>query len=162
MSKQDFKVLLKFLLKTGYPTDDFYFVTKSIDYNTDNFLSDMVDSLGEDGAYDFINKALDEISDENGIRIDLSDLYRTDSWVYIIVKNFYIDLNETEECILVRTEWGKSRIEHPSDGEVKTIQEIESDLDMGDYSEYYDFLDSIKEEANLQISSKTGFCFWWE
>lgn len=162
MSKHDFKLLMKFLLKTGYPTDNFEFVTKSINYDTNNFLRDMVESLGEDGAYDFVNKALDEISDENGIRVDLKNIYGTDSWVYIIVDNFNIDLDESGQCILMRSSWGKSRIEHPHDGVVATVQEIESELDMGDYSDYYDFLDSIRDEANEQISSKTGFCFWWE
>lgn len=165
MSGNDFKVLLKMLSKLGYgyPTDKLGFVINSMGYDTDSILGDMIKALGEDGAYKFIDKTLETLSDgDKGIKIDLKSHYDNDSWVYLKIKNYRIDLEETEECILINYEWGDSRIEHPEDGTVKTIEEIYNEVDMGDWSDWDQFISDVQDAASFQITRKTGLCFWWD
>jgi hypothetical protein len=164
MSAKDFKVILKILSKTGgYPNDNFKFIVNSVGYNTTNFLVDMVDALDFDKSYEFIDKTLESLSEgKKGIRIDLKPYFGTDSWAYLKIKGFWIDFDESEECIMLSASWGDSKIIHPEDGFETTIDEMYADVDMGEFSDWDDFISSIQDEANAQIERKTGFCFWWD
>lgn len=163
MSAKDFKTLLKVLSKMGgYPNDDFYNIIKYIGYVSTNLLTDMINAIGEDGAYEFIGKSLKLLSDgDKGIRIDLKPYFGTDSWAYLKIKNYRIDLEQTESCILVYADWGNNKIIY-EDGNETTFDEMYEDVGLGDLGDWSDFMSNLQDEANAQIERKTGLCLWWD
>jgi len=52
---------LKVLNKVGYPNPDLDSIIRMVDYNLEDFLPDLVEEVGEEGADDFIERAISKV-----------------------------------------------------------------------------------------------------
>jgi hypothetical protein len=160
----DLKTFLKVLSKVGYPNPDVHSIAKMIDYNLEEFLPDLVAEIGEEKADEFTEKALNKISTPEGIRIN--NLYDDpNQYAYINLHNPRLDLENDETTVLCDWSWGETQILHQDeDGNetYKTIDEISEDLGMGDWAEYDELIDGIKDDCNKIVYNKCGFGVWWD
>ena len=155
---------LKVLNKVGYPNPDVHSIAKMMDYNLEEFLPDLVAEVGEEKSDEFTEKALNKISTPEGIRIN--NLYDDpNQYAYIHLHNPRLDLDNDETTVLCDWSWGKTKILHQDeDGneEYKTIEDIGNDLGMGDWAEYDELVDGIKDDCNDIVFSHCGFGIWWD
>ena len=160
----DLKTFLKVLSKVGYPNPDVHSIAKMIDYELEEFLPDLVAEIGEEKADEFTEKALNKISTPEGIRIN--NLYDDpNQYAYIHLHNPRLDLDNDETTVLCDWSWGETQILHQDeDGNetYKTIDEISEDLGMGDWAEYDELIDGIKDDCNKIVYNKCGFGVWWD
>jgi hypothetical protein len=160
----DLKIFLKTLKKVGYPNPDVASIAKMIDYDLEEFLTDLVAEVGEENADFFTEKALNKMSTSDGIRI--SNLYDdSNQYAYIKLHNPRLDLDNDETTVLCDWEWGDTNIlSQDDDGNeiYKTIQEIGEDLGMGDWADYDDLVDGIKDDCKDIVFSNCGFGIWWD
>jgi hypothetical protein len=156
---KDFKIILKYFKKIGYPNKNLIPLFKSLDYDWENFLPDLVEYLGEDGAHDFVQKTIDKLNTPKGIKIDLSDEGYPESYIYLIIKNFYIDLNESEDAILIKYSWGDGMFMHPDEGRLYTKEELYQDTDMQEWS---DMLDMFEGAGSHFFGNNCGYWLWYE
>jgi hypothetical protein len=156
---KDFKIILKYFKKIGYPNKNLIPLFKSLDYDWENFLPDLVEYLGEDGAHDFVQKTIDKLNTPKGIKIDLSDEGYPESYIYLIIKNFYIDLNESEDAILIKYSWGDGMLMHPDEGRLYTKEELYQDTDMQEWS---DMLDMFEGAGSHFFGNNCGYWLWYE
>jgi len=157
------KTFLKVLSKVGYPNPDTQSIAKMIDYELEDFLPDLVAEIGEEKADEFTEKALNKFSTPNGIRIK----HKNDSkeYAYIIIHNPRLDLDNDETTVLCDWSWGQTNIlSQDDDGNetYKTIEEVGEDLGMGDWADYDDLIDGIKNDCNDIVFSNCGFGIWWD
>ena len=157
------KTFLKILNKVGYPNPDVVSIAKMIDYNLEEFLPDLVAEIGEEKADEFTEKALNKMSTPNGIRIKDKD--DSKEYAYIIIHNPRLDLDNDETTVLCDWEWGDTNIlSQDDDGNetYKTIEEIGEDLGMGDWADYDELVDNIRQECNQLVFNNCGFGIWWD
>jgi len=158
------KTFLKVLSKVGYPNPDVHSIAKMIDYNLEEFLPDLVAEIGEEKADEFTEKALNKMSTSDGIRI--SNLYDDpNQYAYIHILNPRLDLENDETTVLCDWSWGQTSIlSQDDDGNetYKTIEEIGEDLGMGDWAEYDELVDGIKDDCNKIVYNNCGFGIWWD
>jgi hypothetical protein len=155
----DFNILLKYFKKIGYPNKNLHTLFKSLDYNPDNFLTDMVETLGEDVAREFVQKTIDKLNTSEGIRIDLEDAGYPESYIYLKIRQFRIDLEESEDAILILYSWGDGMIMNIEDNKLYTKEELRQNCDMGEWN---DVLDVFEGAANNFFYSNCGYWFWYE
>ena len=157
------KTFLKVLSKVGYPNPDVHSIAKMIDYNLEEFLPDLVAEIGEEKADEFTEKALNKMSTPKGIRIKDKD--DSKEYAYIIIHNPRLDLDNDETTVLCDWSWGETKILHQDDDGTetyKTIQEIGEDLGIGEWSDYDELVDGIKDDCNKLVFSHCGFGIWWD
>lgn len=157
------KSFLKVLTKVGYPNPDLQSIAKMVDYNLENFLPDLVSEIGEVKAEEFTEKALNKISTEKGIKVQ--DLDDPEQYAYIKLLNPRLDLENDETTLLCDWAWGDSHIFFRDDDgneSYKTIQEIGNELGMGDWSDYDDLIDDIKNDCFDIVNKNCGFGIWWD
>lgn len=158
------KTFLKVLSKVGYPNPDTQSIAKMIDYELEDFLPDLVAEIGEEKADEFTEKALNKMSTKDGIRI--SNLYDdSNQYAYIKLHNPRLDLDNDETTVLCDWSWGETKILHQDDDGTetyKTIQEIGEDLGMGEWADYDELVDNVKEECNQLVFNNCGFGIWWD
>jgi len=157
------KTFLKVLSKVGYPNPDTQSIAKMIDYELEDFLPDLVAEIGEEKADEFTEKALNKLSTPNGIRI--KDKNDSKEYAYIIIHNPRLDLDNDETTVLCDWSWGQTNIlSQDDDGNetYKTIEEVGEDLGMGDWADYDDLIDGIKNDCNDIVFSNCGFGIWWD
>jgi hypothetical protein len=157
------KTFLKVLSKVGYPNPDTQSIAKMIDYELEDFLPDLVAEIGEEKADEFTEKALNKMSTPNGIRIKDKD--DSKEYAYIIIHNPRLDLDNDETTVLCDWSWGDTNIlSQDDDGNetYKTIEEVGEDLGMGDWADYDDLVDGIKNDCNDIVFSHCGFGIWWD
>ena len=157
------KTFLKVLRKVGYPNPDIQSIARMIDYNIEEFLPDLVAEIGEEKADDFTEKTLNKMSTKDGIRIQDED--DPEQYAYIILHNPRLDLDNDETTVLCDWSWGDTNIFFKDDDgndSYKTIQEIGEDIDMGDWSDYDEMVDEIKEDCNRLVFNDCGFGIWWD
>jgi hypothetical protein len=157
------KTFLKVLSKVGYPNPDVQSIAKMIDYNLEEFLPDLVSEIGEEKADEFTEKALSKMSTPNGIRIKDKD--DSKEYAYIIIHNPRLDLDNDETTVLCDWSWGDTNILSQDDDGTetyKTIQEIGEDLGMGEWGDYDDLVDGIKNDCNDIVFKNCGFGLWWD
>jgi hypothetical protein len=158
------KIFLKTLKKVGYPNPDVASIAKMIDYDLEEFLTDLVAEVGEENADEFTENAINKMSKPYGIRI--SSLYDdSNQYAYIELHNPRLDLDNDGTTVLCDWSWGETKILHQDDDGTetyKTIQEISEDLGMGEWSDYDEFVDNIKEECNQLVFNNCGFGIWWD
>ena len=160
----EFKKVLKILVREGYPNPNLGNIFDAIDYDSEWFLVDLVENLGEEGANDFTRKALNKLSSgiHSEINIRIPEIYGyPGSWVNIIINNVYIDLDESETDVLVNHSWGDNKF-YLDDGTETTIEEMSDEVDMGEMGEWSDFMDSLRSEAYNYISTRCGFGIWYQ
>ena len=157
------KTFLKVLSKVGYPNPDVHSIAKMIDYNLEEFLPDLVAEIGEEKADEFTEKAIKKMSTPKGIRIQDKD--DSKEYAYIIIHNPRLDLDNDETTVLCDWSWGETKILHQDDDGTetyKTIQEIGEDLGIGEWSDYDELVDGIKDDCNKLVFSNCGFGIWWD
>ena len=154
---------LKVLNKVGYPNPSIHSIAKMIDYNLEEFLPDLVAEIGEEKADEFTEKELNKMSTPKGIRIKDKD--DSKEYAYIIIHNPRLDLDNDETTVLCDWEWGDTNIlSQDDDGNetYKTIEEIGEDLGMGDWADYDDLVDGIRNDCNDIVFNNCGFGIWWD
>jgi hypothetical protein len=159
----DLVPFLKLLTKVGYPNPDIKTIAKMADYNLEEFLPDLVEMLGEEKADDFTEKALNKISTPNGIKIQDSEDPK--QYAYIILHNPRLDLENDETTILCDWMWGDTNIFYRDDdgnGSYRTIPEIADEIGMGDWADFDDMVDHIREDCNKLVYKNCGFGIWWD
>jgi hypothetical protein len=157
------KTFLKVLSKVGYPNPDVHSIAKMIDYNLEEFLPDLVAEIGEEKADEFTEKALNKMSTSDGIKVQDKD--DPEQYAYIIIHNSRLDLENDETTVLCNWSWGETKILHQDDDGTetyKTIQEIGEDLGMGEWADYDEFVDNIKEDCGQLVYRNCGFGIWWD
>lgn len=157
------KTFLKTLKKVGYPNPDTKSIAKMISYDLEEFLPDLVDELGEEKADEFTEKALDKMSTPDGIRIQDED--DPEQYAYIKIHNPRLDLENDETTVLCDWSWGDTNIFFKDDDgndTYKTIQEIGEEIGMGDWADYDEMVDEIKEDCSQLVFNNCGFGIWWD
>jgi hypothetical protein len=157
------KTFLKVLNKVGYPNPDVQSIAKMIDYNLEEFLPDLVAEVGEEKADDFTEKALNKMSTSDGIKIQDKD--DPEQYAYIILLNPRLDLENDETTVLCDWNWGDTNIFYRDDDgneSYKTIQEIADETGMGDWSDFDEMVDDIREDCNRLVFRNCGFGIWWD
>ena len=157
------KTFLKVLKKVGYPNPDVQSIAKMIGYNIEEFLPDLVAEIGEEKADEFTENALNKMSTSDGIRVQDKD--DPEQYAYIILHNPRLDLDNDETTVLCDWSWGDTNIFFKDDDgndSYKTIQEIGEDIGMGDWADYDEMVDDIKEDCNKLVFNSCGFGIWWD
>ena len=157
------KTFLKVLRKVGYPNPDIQSIAKMIDYDIAEFLPDLVAEFGEENADKFTEKALNKISTKDGIKIQDED--DSEQYAYIILHNPRLDLDNDETTVLCDWSWGDTNIFFKDDDgneSYKTIEEIGEDIGMGDWADYDEMIDDIREDCNKLVFNNCGFGIWWD
>jgi hypothetical protein len=157
------KTFLKVLSKVGYPNPQVESIAKMIDYNLEEFLPDLVAEVGEEKADEFTQKALNKMSTSDGIKIQDKD--DPEQYAYIKLHNPRLDLENDETTVLCDWNWGDTNIFFRDDDgneSYKTIQEIGEDLGMGDWADYDEMVDDIREDCNKLVYKNCGFGIWWD
>ena len=91
---KDFKVLLKYMQKMGYPNSDSSKIFSASGYDQKLFIRDLLTYLGEDGTNEFVENTFKKLSDETGkIRVDMRECGYNDSFFYLEIYNFFVDIN---------------------------------------------------------------------
>lgn len=154
----ELKTFLKVLQKSGYPntTPDVPTIAKAMSYPLDNFVVDLVDEIGEEKTKDFIRKTFKSLGlmSNTGMKIDLNFTGEKGSYIYLIIHNFDIVLDEPDEPVWIHYSYGDSLI--IQDGEEKTLEDVEDEFDMGTMGEFSDYMDEIGYECVGEIIRKTG------
>lgn len=159
----DLNTFLKVLKKVGYPNPDVASIAKMVDYDLEDLLTDLVAEIGQDDADFFTEKALNKMSTPNGIRIQDKD--DSKEYAYIIIHNPRLDLDNDETTVLCDWSWGHTNIlSQDDDGNetYKTIEEIGEDIGMGEWADYDELVDNIREECNRLVFNNCGFGIWWD
>ena len=157
------KTFLKILSKVGYPNPDIQSIAKMVDYNLEEFLPDLTIELGEEKADEFTERAIEKLSTSDGIKIQDKD--DPEQYAYIIIHSSRLDLDNDETTVLCTWSWGDSNIFFRDDDgneSYRTIQEIGEDLGMGDWADYDEMVDEIKEDCSQLVYNNCGFGIWWD
>jgi len=158
------KTFLNVLSKSGgYPNPDIQSIAKMIGYDLDELLKDLVKEIGEDKANDFVQKAVQKMSKGDGVK--MQDLDDPEQFANIHLIDPHIDLTNDETTVLSDWGWGDTNIFFKDDDgndSYKTIQEIGEDIGMGDWADYDEMVDDIKDDCNKLVFSNCGFGIWWD
>jgi hypothetical protein len=114
-----------------------------------------VEQLGEDKTLDFIGKTFDKLSEgDKGIFVPL---WIPEEFVYLIITNYHIDLDETS-CVIIDWNWGENKVFDEYKKDWTTLDQIDVSEDFWDVDDFYD---AVKDKVSDYIESKTGFCLQW-
>jgi hypothetical protein len=155
------KTFLKVAQKLGYPnpSPNSLVIANSIDYTLNNLLQDLIMEVGEERANEFVNKTFSSLGAtySPGIKIDLSDrVGETGSYIYLIINGFdFVEGDDEFKEVWIHYTWGDSHLIH--DGEVKTLDDIYDEVDLGTMGEYDELMDDIQYACHKDIFNKTGF-----
>ena len=155
---------LKILTKYGYPNPSVVAIANSVDYNLDYFLHDLKKEMGEDGVLAFCDRAIEKLTGEKGLRIDMGGP-NEDEYVYIHIYPVFYDEDESENDVVSNHGWGESRLlgtDENGQEKYMTIEEIIENTDMGGWSELDELLDEIKSQAYNKVYYNCGFGVWWQ
>ena len=154
---------LKVLQKVGYPNPDLQSIAKMADYNLDEFLPDMVAEIGEEKTNEFAKKAIDKMSTKDGIRIQDKDDPK--QYAYIHILNPHVDFDNDEVSVATDWAWGDTNIYFRDDygnEDYRTLDEISNEMGMGDWADFDEMVDDIKEDCSKLIYKNCGFQIWWD
>jgi hypothetical protein len=76
------------------------------------------------------------------------------SYIYLEIYGFGIELDD-DEPIWIHYTWGPNELIH--DGEVKTLEDIYDEVDLGTMGEYDELMDDTQYACQKDIFNKTGF-----
>ena len=159
----DIKSFLKVCKRYGYPNPKLQTIANMVGYDLDNFLLDLETEIGNAGVLDFCEKAISKLQGEDGMRVNLE----TDGQEYVVVKiqvNNY-DEEESENDVLASYKIIESKIlttDVNGNETYKTIEQINDELDMGEWSEYDEMIDHITMKIYNYVFSRCGFGLWWQ
>jgi hypothetical protein len=159
----DLKRFLNILTKVGYPNSDISSIAKAVGYNLENFLPDLVEEIGQEKADEFTEKALKKMSTPEGIKIQ--DLDDPQQYAYINLLNPRLDLDNDETTVLCDWSWGDTNIlliDDDGSESYRTIQEIADEMGMGEWADFDEMVDDIREDCNQLVYKNCGFGIWWD
>ena len=158
------KTFLNVLSKSGgYPNPDIQSIAKMIGYNLDELLKDLVKEIGEDKANEFVQKAVQKMSKGDGVK--MQDLDDPEQFANIHLIDPHIDLTNDETTVLSDWGWGDTNIFFKDDDgndSYKTIEEISDEVGMGDWADFDEMVEEIREECNQLFYKNCGFGIWWD
>jgi hypothetical protein len=153
------ELFLKYLAKTNYPSTETTVIADMIDYNLDDFLMDLENKLGQEGVDNFCKKAIDKLGGSEGIKIDFGN----EEYVIVKIEVSGYDEDEYQSDIGANVEILDSKI-LTVDGVghefYTTTDEIRYEADMGDWSEYDEMMDFIRQQIYNYIFYRCGFGIW--
>jgi hypothetical protein len=158
------KNVLKVFSKFGYPSEKTMSLMNACGYDHEEFLNDLVNHLGHEKTNEFVEKTLYKLSSSpNEIIIRCNLVYSSSpgSWIDLIIYEFGVDTDEEYSDITISWGWGDSSITHPENGTITTLDDIRSEVDMGDWNEFYDFENEIKGDCYQKIVDNCGFGIWF-
>ena len=86
-------------------------------------------------------------------------------YIYLQIYESRIDLDETESQVLINWGWGDSKLlsqDENGDDTYKTMSQIYDDVGMGEWGEWDEMVDSIKDECYDFIINNCGFGIWFD
>ena len=153
---------LRVMNKMGYPSPDTISIARSMDYDLDNFLPDLVEEVGEERADEFTEKALEKLSENGkGIRIPLGD----NKYIYLQIYQSRLDLEETETQVLIEWGWGDSKltgVDEDGNEYDATLDELYDNIGMGEWGDWDEMIDNLKDESYDYIRNHCGFGIWFD
>lgn len=152
----DLKNFLRVLTVYGYPNEKLTSIANLAGYDLDYFLRDLENELGRDGVQSFVTNALNKIIGKDGVKVNFS----SGEFVYVFVDNEYYDKEDSDNSIFADFSFGDSRIIYfDEDGSetIKTIKQVENDLDMAEWGDYEDLKDTILDKFNKIVFENCGF-----
>ena len=158
------KTFLNVLSKSGgYPNPDIQSIAKMIGYNLDELLKDLVKEIGEDKANEFVQKAVQKMSKGDGVK--MQDLDDPEQFANIHLIDPHVDLTNDETTVLSDWGWGDTNIFYRDDDgneSYKTIEEISDEVGIGDWADFDEMVEEIREECNQLFYKNCGFGIWWD
>lgn len=155
---------LRVMNKMGYPNPSTKSIANSIDYDLDNFLPDLVGEVGEERADEFTEKALSKLSENGkGIRVPLDD--ENHNYIYLEIHQSRIDLDETEDAVLIDWSWGDNvltGVDENGEEYDSNMDEIYENMGMGEWGEFDEMIDNIRDECYDYIRNNCGFGIWFD
>jgi hypothetical protein len=159
------KVFLKILNKFGYPNPSLISYAKMTDYNLDDLFDNLVDEVGYEKANEFVRNAIQSMSKNGkGIRVDLDEITYPGDYVYIIIRQSRIDLDESDSYAFVSWSWGESRIKNIDEEGNEfwtTIEGMWEYADLGSVSDLTYLAEDIQGELSYKIYKNCGFRLWF-
>jgi hypothetical protein len=153
---------LRVMNKMGYPNPNTESIARSMDYDLDNFLPDLVEEVGEERADDFTEKALEKLSENGkGIRIPLGD----ERYIYLQIHQSRLDLDETETQVLIDWSFGENKltgVDEDGNEYDSTLNDLYDNIGMGDWGDWDEMIDNIKNECYDYIRDNCGFGIWFD
>ena len=153
---------LRVMNKMGYPSPDTISIARSMDYDLDNFLPDLVEEVGEERADEFTEKTLEKLSENGkGIRIPLGD----NKYIYLQIYQSRLDLEETETQVLIDWSWGDSKltgVDEDGNEYDATLGELYDNIGMGEWGDWDEMIDNIKNECYDYVRDNCGFGIWFD
>ncbi len=158
------KTFLKVMSKLGYPNPSINSIANSIDYDLDNFLPDLIEEVGEIKADEFVERTLNKLSEDGkGIRVPLDD--DNDNYIYLQIHQSRIDLDESETAVLIDWSWGENKltgVDENGDEYDSTMDELYDNIGMGEWGEWDEMIDNIKDSCYDHINNNCGFGIWFD
>ncbi len=155
---------LRVMNKMGYPNPSTKSIANSIDYDLDNFLPDLVGEVGEERADEFTEKALSKLTEDGkGIRVPLDD--ENHNYIYLEIHQSRINLDETEDTVLIDWSWGDNvltGVDENGEEYDTNMDEIYDNMGMGEWGEFDEMLDNIRDECYDYIKNNCGFGIWFD
>jgi hypothetical protein len=155
---------LRVMNKMGYPNPSTKSIANSIDYDLDNFLPDLVGEVGEERADEFTEKALSKLTEDGkGIRVPLDD--ENHNYIYLEIHQSRINLDETEDAVLIDWSWGDNvltGVDENGEEYDTNMDEIYNNKGMGEWGEFDEMLDNIRDECYDYIKNNCGFGIWFD
>ena len=162
---EQFKLLLKYFKKLGYPNKNLSNLFESLDYDSEDFLPDLVAEIGEGGTNDFTMKAINKLSEgDKGIKVPVNE-GDYDEYAYIKIHDTTVNLDNDDTTVLVSWSWGDTKILFVNEeGEESyiTIQQLYDDAGMGDMGDMEDLWDKIKYDCSNLVNNNCGFGLWYD
>jgi hypothetical protein len=153
---------LRVMNKMGYPNPNTVSIARSMDYDLDNFLPDLVEEVGEERADEFTEKTLEKLSENGkGIRVPLGD----ERYIYLQIYQSRFDLEETETQVLIDWSWGDNKltgVDEDGNEYYATLDELYDNIGMGEWGEWDEMMDNIKSECYDYIRDNCGFGIWFD
>jgi hypothetical protein len=158
----DLNRFLKVMTKMGYPNPNIISIAMSMDYDLDDFIPNLVEEFGEEGTDEFTERALRKLSEDGkGIRVPLGN----DRYIYIYIHQSRIDLNETETQVLIDWSFGENKltgVDEDGNEYDSTLNDLYDNIGMGDWGDWDEMIDNIKNECYDYIRDNCGFGVWFD
>lgn len=152
----DLKTFLTVLQKYGYPNPKVETIAKMTSYNLDELLTDMYTKKGFQFTQNFVEQSLIKLLGKDmKIKMDVSEVAEEGSHVTFKVSPFDFDPEETEDGVYSKIDILDSHIVQP-DGSVKTLDEMYSDSDMGDWGDFDELMSAVEGVLMSYIHQHTG------
>ena len=155
---------LKVMNKMGYPNPNTMSISMSMGYDLDNFLPDLVEEVGEIKAEEFTEKALSKLNEDGkGIRIPLDN--ENHNYIYLEIHQSRINLDETEDAVLIDWSWGDNvltGVDENGEEYDSNMDEIYENIGMGEWGEFDEMIDNIRDECYDYIRNNCGFGIWFD